>query len=50
MSSTNPNSHRLTDHDKYVVESLNHIIHHQNATAALVEQLVEYHQAIAIHR
>ena len=25
MSSTNPNSHRLTDHDKCVVESLNYI-------------------------
>ncbi len=30
MSSTNPNSHRLTDHDKCVVESFNHIIRHQN--------------------
>jgi hypothetical protein len=45
MSSTNPNSHRLTDHDKCVVESFNHIICHQNATAALLEQLLEYHQA-----
>ncbi len=44
MSSTNPNSHRLTDHDKSVVESLNHIIRHQNAAAALFEQLLEYHQ------
>ena len=35
MVSTDPNSHRLTDHDKCVVESLNHIIRHQNATAAL---------------
>ena len=33
MASTNPNSHRLTDHDKCVVESLNHIIRHQNAAA-----------------
>jgi hypothetical protein len=32
MSSTNPNSHPLTDHDKCVVESFNHIIRHQNAT------------------
>lgn len=45
MSSTNPNSHRLTDHDKCVVESFNHIIRHQNAAAALLEQLLEYHQA-----
>jgi hypothetical protein len=44
MSSTNPNSHRLTHHDKCVVESFNHIIRHQNTTAALVEQLLEYHQ------
>jgi len=28
MASTNHNSHRLTDHDKCVVESLNHIIRH----------------------
>jgi hypothetical protein len=46
MSSTNPNSHRLTDHDKCVVESFNHIICHQNAAAALLEQLLEHHQAI----
>ncbi len=46
MSSTNPNSHRLTDHDKCVVESFNHIIRHQNAAAALLEQLLEHHQAI----
>ncbi len=46
MSSTNPNSHRLTDHDKCVVESFNHIIRHQNAAAALLEQLLENHQAI----
>jgi hypothetical protein len=45
MSSTNPNSHRLTDHDKCIVESFNHIIRHQNAVAALFEQLLEYHQA-----
>ncbi len=45
MSSTNPNSHRLTDHDKCVVESFNHIIRHQNVAAALLEQLLEYHQA-----
>ena len=44
MSPTNPNSHRLTDHDKCVVESLNHIIRHQNAVSALLEQLLEYHQ------
>jgi hypothetical protein len=46
MVSTNPNSHRLTDHDKCVVESLNHIIRHQNAAAALVEQLLEHNQDI----
>ena len=46
MGSTNPNSHRLTDHDKCVVESLNHIIRHQNAAAALLEQLLEHNQAI----
>jgi hypothetical protein len=46
MSSTNPNSHRLTDHDKCVVESFNHIIRHQNAAVALLEQLLEHHQAI----
>jgi hypothetical protein len=46
MSSTNPNSHRLTDHDKCVVESFNHIIRHQNAAAAPLEQLLEHHQAI----
>ena len=45
MSSTNPNSHRLTDHDQCVVESFNHIIRHQNAAAALLEQLLEYHQS-----
>jgi hypothetical protein len=45
MSSTNPNSHRLTDNDKCVVESFNHIIRHQNETTALLEQLLEYHQA-----
>jgi hypothetical protein len=45
MSSTNPNSHLLTDHDKCVVESFNHIIRHQNAAVALLEQLLEYHQA-----
>jgi hypothetical protein len=45
MSSSNPNSHRLTDHDKCVVESFNHIIRHQNEAAALLEQLLEYHQA-----
>jgi hypothetical protein len=45
MLSTNPNSHRLTDHDKFVVESFNHIIRHQNAATALLEQLLEYHQA-----
>jgi hypothetical protein len=44
MSSTNPNSHRLTEHDKCVVESFNHIIRHQNADATLLEQLLEYHQ------
>ena len=46
MVSTKPNSHRLTDHDKCVVESLNHIIRHQNAAAALFEQLLEHNQAI----
>ena len=46
MSSTNPNSHRLTDHDKCVVESFNHIIRHQNTAAALFEQLLEHHQVI----
>ena len=46
MASTNPNSHRLTDHDKCVVESLNHIIRYQNAAAALLEQLLEHHQVI----
>ncbi len=45
MSSTKPNSHRLTDHDKCVVESFNHIIRHQNVVVALIEQLLEYHQA-----
>ena len=45
MAAANPNSHRLTDHDKCVVESLNHIIRHQNAAAALLEQLLENHQA-----
>ena len=45
MSSTNPNSHRLTVHDKCVVESLNHINRHQNADSTLLEQLLEYHQA-----
>jgi hypothetical protein len=44
MSVSNPNSNRLTDHDKCVVESLDHIIRHQNAAAALFEQLLEYHQ------
>ena len=44
MVSTNPNSHRLTDHDKCVVESLNHIIRHQNAASALLEQLLEHNQ------
>ncbi len=46
MSSTNPNSHRLTDHDKCVVESFNHIIRHQNAAAALLEQLLEHDQLL----
>ena len=46
MASTNPNSHRLTDHDKCVVESLNHIIRHQNAAAAVLEQLLEHNQSI----
>ncbi len=46
MTSTNPNSHRLTDHDKCVVESFNHIIRHQNAEAALLEQLLEHNQTI----
>jgi hypothetical protein len=46
MPSTNPNSHRLTDHDKCVVESLNHIIRNQNAAVALLEQLLEHSQAI----
>ncbi len=46
MVSTNPNSHRLTDHDKCIVESLNHIIRHQNAAAALLEQLLDHNQAI----
>ena len=41
MSLTNPNSHRLTDHDKCVVESLNYIIRHQNVVAVLIEQLLE---------
>jgi hypothetical protein len=45
MSSTNPNSYHLTDHDKCVAESFNHIIRHQNVAAALLEQLLEYHQA-----
>jgi hypothetical protein len=45
MSSTKPNSHRLTDHDKCVVESFNHIIRHQNEAASLLEQLLEYLQA-----
>ena len=45
-ASTNPNSHRLTDHDKCVVESLNHIIRHQNAATALLEQLLEHNQVI----
>ncbi len=44
MSSTNPNSHLLTDHDKCVVESFNNIIRHQNATVTPIEQLLEYHQ------
>ena len=44
MTSTNPNSHRLTDHDKCVVESLNHIIRHQNAAAVLLEQILEHNQ------
>jgi hypothetical protein len=44
MTSTNPNSHRLTDHDKHVVESLNDIIRHQNAAAALLKQLLEHNQ------
>jgi len=45
MTASNPNSNRLTDNDKCVVESLDHIIRHQNAAAALFEQLLEYHQA-----
>jgi hypothetical protein len=44
MVSTNPNSHRITDHDKCVVESLNHIIRHQNVVVALLEQLLEHNQ------
>ena len=44
MTSTTPNSHRLTDHDKCVVESFNHIIRHQNAASALLEQLLEHNQ------
>ena len=48
MSSTNPNSHRLSDHDKCVVESLNHIIRHQNAAVALFEQLLEHNQVIDV--
>ena len=31
--------------NKCVVESFNHIIRHKNAAAALLEQLLEYHQA-----
>jgi hypothetical protein len=46
MTSTNPNSNRLTDHDKCVVESLNHIIRNQNTAAAMLEQLLEHNQAI----
>jgi hypothetical protein len=46
MAPTNPNSHRLTDHDKCVVELLNHIIRYQNVAAALLEQLLEHNQAI----
>jgi hypothetical protein len=46
MSSTNPNSHRLTEHDNCVVESFNHIIRNQNAAAALLEQLLEHNQDI----
>jgi hypothetical protein len=45
MEVSNPNSNRLTDHDKCVVESLDHIIRHQNADAALLEQLLEHQQA-----
>ena len=46
MTSTNPNPHRLTDDDKCVVESLNHIIRHQNAAAVMLEQLLEHNQSI----
>jgi hypothetical protein len=35
MTVVNHNSHRLTDHDKCVVESINHIIRHQNAVVVL---------------
>ena len=44
MVVVNHNSHRLTDHDKCVVESLNHIIRHQNVVVALFEQLLDHHQ------
>jgi hypothetical protein len=45
MTSVNPNSrgNRLTDHDKRVVQSLNHIIRHQNEAATLLEQLLNHH-------
>jgi hypothetical protein len=33
-----------TDHDKYVVELVNHIIRHQNVGTSLLEQLLEHHQ------
>jgi len=45
MAAANPNSHRLTDHDKCVVEALNHVIRHQNAAAEFLEKLLEDHQA-----
>jgi hypothetical protein len=44
MTSTNPNSHSLNDHDKYVVETIHHVVRHQNAVAALLEQLLEHNQ------
>jgi hypothetical protein len=45
MTSGNPNSHRFTNHDKCVVESLNDIIRHQNVDTTLFEQLLDHHQS-----
>ena len=46
ISDQNPNDHKLSEHEKCNIETLNQTIRHQNVEIEKLEQLLKLHQGI----